>query len=781
MAITDTISKVLKQRENNLPKLKKIEERLSDLHDQLSKLHGKAKQIPNESGVPQDFVHTVSAMGNQVNELQREVSSVKDSISELKKRFSKGTINIGVAGKPRQGKSTLLQKISGLKNDVIPAFKGDSCTGTKSRIYNSSEVYAKIDFYTKKEFFENIVQPLFKELELSSVPTSFEDFEKPLDNFTKGNARIFGNAKYTRLKFIQNALPSIKNLIEKGTITLKEISEILRYILIHDPDDQTKEFTDYLAVKVVNIYTDFPRKDVTGLGLIDLPGLEAIRGFEKQLITSLQSEVDAVIFVKRPDHLGSVIDTEDYKIFDSIEDTAGGIKLTNWLFIVLNELADGLNTSTCERTKEQLVKESPELRDSNIIIANASDPEEVEEKIFSVVLSHLEKNLANNDEQLVKTPASKMESVYDSLRKSIQKVEDFLERFQGEDERHKFSKLLFNRRDKNSFLNQLSIKLESLLDRLRPSGQKGIDSSNSTFKFRLQQKVGDICKSVNKDSPIPDTPNEREQYEERLIEESRGFGESRGGWNTTVETELNRLRVQMAKGIARELNSFLEKEIDDTLRKMLSEAFPQSLEKLLSPGMSFNNPRSAIKELRDILARDMEKNTEEEKEKLSNLYEAFKDVAGFDFTYFNHFHHRVRSKMDGLSTYSTATNEIIPDNTSISKETASTITQGLQNAYRATLYEVKKRLSQINENPDEDPSYLIFTLIENFKDQLVRAENAEEAWEAFLYPYRHQIWEEAYQEQKRILALHNEWKNIINETLKSVEQAQASTRVFHSV
>ncbi|OQW92565.1 MAG: hypothetical protein BWK78_01305, partial [Thiotrichaceae bacterium IS1] len=546
---------------------------------------------------------------------------------------------------------------------------------------------------------------------------------------------------------------------------------------VHDLNDPSKELTDYLAVKVVNIYTEFPRKDVTGLGLIDLPGLEAIRGFEKQLITSLQSEVDAVIFVKRPEHLGGIIDTEDYKIFDSIEDTAGGIKLVNWLFIVLNKLADGLNTSTCERTKEQLVKESPELRDSNILIANASDPEEVEEKIFSVVLSHLQKNLASNDEQLVKTPASRMEPVYESLKENINNVMDFLERFQGEDEYRKFFEL-FQDKENNSFVDQLARNLEALLRRLRPKKSQEISSSEFSLKFK--QEIENIYKSVNQDSPIPDEPIAKKEYEERL----EGRHDRHGGWHSVVQEELNYLRVQMADKIANRLNDFLKKEVDNTLRKMLSEAFPQSLEKLLSSGISFNNPRAAIEELRNMLEKDIEKSTKDETKKgLSKLHEAFVNVANFDFTYFNHFHHRVRSKMDELSTYGTAVEEIIPDNPDRMdfSEVSSIIANGLQNTYRATLYEVKKRLSQINENPDEDPSYLIFTLIENFKDQLVRAEGVNKAWENFIFPHRYQLWEKAYQEQRRIIALHNEWKDIIDETLKSIEQAQATTRVFHNI
>jgi ABC-type phosphate/phosphonate transport system ATPase subunit len=49
-------------------------------------------------------------------------------LEKLQARFSCDTLNIGVIGIMRQGKSTLLQSLTGLGNNVIPAQSGGACT-----------------------------------------------------------------------------------------------------------------------------------------------------------------------------------------------------------------------------------------------------------------------------------------------------------------------------------------------------------------------------------------------------------------------------------------------------------------------------------------------------------------------------------------------------------------------------------------------------------------------------------------------------------------------------
>jgi ribosome biogenesis GTPase A len=77
-------------------------------------------------------------------------------LTNLERRFSRTTLNIGVVGNARQGKSTFLQKLTGLSNDEIPSAADGHCTGAPSIVINDFDTYADIEFYTENEFMEGL-------------------------------------------------------------------------------------------------------------------------------------------------------------------------------------------------------------------------------------------------------------------------------------------------------------------------------------------------------------------------------------------------------------------------------------------------------------------------------------------------------------------------------------------------------------------------------------------------------------------------------------------------
>ena len=86
-----------------------------------------------------------------------QVQICLNECKRLEQRFNRETINISVVGRARQGKSRLLQSISGLPNEVIPASNGSDCTGAKSVITNApGKTHAHIVFYNEVEMVEQI-------------------------------------------------------------------------------------------------------------------------------------------------------------------------------------------------------------------------------------------------------------------------------------------------------------------------------------------------------------------------------------------------------------------------------------------------------------------------------------------------------------------------------------------------------------------------------------------------------------------------------------------------
>ena len=736
MSIKETITRVLTQRQGRLPKLEKVTRGLSELHSQLGNLQQRATQVAYRDDIPSDFSGTISGISAKVNDLADEVTQLNNSVSNLARRFSKGTINIGVAGKTGQGKSTLLQKISGLTDKEIPTNNSFACTGTKSKIYHSEGVpYAKIDFYSEDEFLREIIYPYFEKLNLPA-PISLERFRDPLPPFSgsSSNRQVLDEAIYEKLKFIHSAFPSFKELLSKGSVTLERLEEIQIYILQHDPRTNEKR-TNYLAVKVANIYTKFPKRDVTGLCLVDLPGLEAAEGFEKKLVVSLEHEVDAMIFVKLPAPQRVDFDEVDYKVIDLINNSVREVNIANWLFIVLNKLEDGSNAASCQLMKDKLLKESPALRTSNILVANNNNHVQVEQEVFSVVLRHLEQNLENTDRQFINALSLKMESIWQRLDNILTPAQKFFASEVGGADKQ-FIKLL------KSFMTNLRIKLEGLLVEM--------NGAASSFGEEFKQEVETVCNDIKQHPPIPDPVTLTEQFAEY------------GGWHGAVEEQLNSLRAHLSSELARRLDAYLKNKVDTTLKEVLSRIFPQSLQNLLPPGVD-QNPKNQVLLVKQMIDR----------EKLPRIHEGFEYVTNFDYSYPSHFHHRVRGEMDRLSTYTRATvDEIIPkdaDQKNVS-EKAAEIARGLSNIYQETIFRVKDKLTK---EMNEDPSHAIYTLVEEVKDRLVRAKNIDDEWFDFLAPLRAKVWADIFKEQEKILTLRKQWRDSIDRILNSAKQVKA--------
>lgn len=550
MTVRAVIAEVLEQRHKKVLMLEKVHHGLAELEMQLDSLQQMAAEVEEDpEEVPQDIVKFSSKIANHINDLQGEVVQLNASIVSLTKRFSKETINIGVAGKARQGKSTLLQKISGLSNQEIPTSDELPCTGAKSKIYHSEESpYAKIEFYSKEEFLKEILYAYFDKLNMPK-PFSLKRFGSALPELDEKvrDDRNLDKAIYEKLNFIHQAFPSFSELLSKSH-KLLGLEEIIDYVT------QSEGRTRYLAVKTANIYTKFPNHDVTGLCLVDLPGLEAAQGHEQKLVSSLEHEVDAVIFVKSPDVLGTDWEQADYNVFDLIDNVAREIALANRLFIVLNEKNDGSN-----RKQVQLLKNQPPDTYSKprILTANCSDAADVEHKVFSVVLNHIEKNLESTDQQYVKALADHMETINNTLTQLFRPTMTAFSTSNADLGRERKYRLLSER-----FIRELTTGLEKLVLEVQLE-------LNISEEFK--QKVEEICESARETAPIPTQEELADQYLEH------------SGWKGVVGDELNYLRAYLTEFMATHLDEYLQTKIDEVLRQVLERVFPKALQQMLPP------------------------------------------------------------------------------------------------------------------------------------------------------------------------------------------------------
>ena len=726
MSIKAVIAEVLNKRHHKVYSLEKVRKGLSELQMQLEIMQYMGTQIAHDKEIAEEFIQVTTEITQMIQTLQKDTEQLNLSVSNLSKRFSKPTINIGVAGKARQGKSTLLQKISGLSNTEIPTSDELPCTGTKSKIYHSDgTAYARIDFYTKEEFLKEILYPYFEKLALPHL-AAIEHFRTPLPELDpqESQKKNLDKAVYEQLKLIHQAFPSFFDLLSKSSETI-DLQDIPEYVT------QSQGRVKYLAVKTAHIYTKFPHHEVMGLCLVDLPGLEAAQGHERKLVSSLEYEVDAAILVKLPSAQGTQYDIDDYKVIDLINNSVQEVDLSNWLFIVLNQLHDESNEK-----QVQLLKYHPPQTYSqpNILIADCSDPVEVEKHVFSVILKHIEQHLESIDHQYIKKLADRMENIFFSLQDILGRHRQFFSPERAEMSMETEYADLFTQ-----FLEELTIGLEDLVS----DGQYELNAFDEEFK----NSVEEICEAAKHNPPIPLSSDLAKQFK------------IRGGWPEVIQPQLNHLRAHLTQHLATHLDAFLQTKIDRVLQELLRRIFPPSLLKILPKKGVELDPRTAVKELQKVL----------DKQEYMKLYESFEYILKFNFSYHSHFHYRVRKEMGALNTYTSAsTNEIIPSDATREnvKEKAEEIAKGLENLYQQTIYRVKKKLT---EEMQADPANAIFALIEEIKDRFIRTKGIEREWRKFLYPIRSQVWAETFGRFDKEVLLRKQWLQMIDTVLKCAQ------------
>ncbi len=730
MTVRSVIAEVLEQRHQKVLMLEKVHTGLAELEMQLESLSQMAEEVREEaSEIPKNIVTLTSKIAMPLAGIREEVTELTAAIVSLTKRFSKETINIGVAGKARQGKSTLLQQISGLTTKEIPTSDELPCTGAKSKIYHSEEApYAKIEFYAKEEFLKEILHAYYDKLNLSKPFTlkRFADLLPVLEE-SRADDRNLDKAIYEKLKFIHEAFPSFSDLLSKAPKTLG-LDEIIDYVT------QSDGRTRYLAVKTANIYTKFPNHDVTGLCLVDLPGLEAAQGHEKKLVSSLEYEVDSVIFVKSPDVLGTDWEQADYNVFDLIDNAVREVELANRLFIVLNEKNDGSNKKQIQLLKNQPPETYSKPR---ILTANCSDAGEVENKVFSVVLKHIEKNLESTDRQYVKALADKVEQIVKILTQLFTPTLDSFNTGNADLSRERRYRTLSEK-----FLKDLTRGLEKLVLEVQ-------NELNMSEEFK--QKVEEICESARQSAPIPGTEELAEQYLEY------------SAWKGVVGQELNYLRAYLTEFLATQLDEYLQTKINEALQQVLERVFPKALQNMLLQEVgSQAEPRILIKAFQSLL----------DQSEHANIYKTFNYIRQFNFSYHSHFHYRVREEMGLLNTYSSeSVDDIVPNDATRDNfmEKAEEIARGLDSHYQQTIYQLRKKFS---EKMQTDPANALLALVEEIKDRLVRAKGIKDEWKSFLDPIREQLWAEDLRQLNKEIYLRKQWRNALDDALRCAKLVQ---------
>ena len=732
------IQQIVQKREPLVSKIKQVNNNLTTLKGNIDTLESLRVRLMGESkeAAVIDFLRTVNLADISVN-----ISHQINRLTDLMNRYQRGTINIGVVGLMGQGKSTFLQRISGLGDDVIPAKEGAACTACKSKIeYKEGETEGEVTFHTQESFLTTVITPYYEALKLTP-PQTIEDFEKPLPVLDFSNEpgdaplkSIYGHLKddyHDHLQqykhHLQIGSPKILSSVPK--------SEIYKYVSQPRDEEENLICFDHCAVNSVKISCPFPNQDVQQIALVDVPGLGDTRLGDEQLMReTLGQEVDLVLFIRRPDPVRQQWDDRDTKLYRTAYKALDSLNKRS--FMVLNNLR-GTNLKACQVHKNTI--QSKHIDVVRCEIANCNDSNEAN-RVLDLVLDYMIDNITSLDEKYVRTYQEELNKLQQRVTQELAKAR--------QDWTTGLSKSYVNEQDKIYSLYEdswfaITYNLDRLVDNL--NSEKNEDENN------FRQEVISVIENCKNDKGIPDI----EQILVGYIKQKKDWQITYSNYLHDVRTHLTRNFTSMENGMSRKVEEAKEK-VSQSLRESLNLGNIPQLVNL--QGSQF------LKKLVEIIP---------DNDSLKPLKQPLEALANFEMTYRNHIRSVVRDYLDNFNPNKTNMKLTqIPggkeDTPEIKQKKAEEIQHNLEIIHGEVIFHCEVELpSKISSKPGKE----ILIEIEEFVDQITRSEGVKRAWEIFLYEQKFYIWPEEFggdTEQNH----RQQWLNAV-EQVAQVNQLQA--------
>ena len=337
------VAAIRKRRSEKRPEVEKNLLKIDALLGALRDTRGRA------SAVAARYPDLATALqGVSFNDAENRLLEARAACETALTRLRRDSINIGVAAKAGQGKSQMLQMLTGLGSDQIPTGSGGACTAVRSIVHNSTTKKAVVHFLTPQGLLEKKVLPSYKPagstpfaLGLAGKPSSLDAFlsaslstVEPADKLPTQGVNNW-NDNVIPLQHDLNAFPELKFLLGK---TPEEVPmDAVRAYLVKDNNEKKHNVVDY-----VELWTPFEVGLPEGLTVYDLPGLEdPTPGIREDMLESVKSDADVVFFLLKPPTNGerTLWKDEDNNATDMLQSVypVEEVKPKDWIQLILNE------------------------------------------------------------------------------------------------------------------------------------------------------------------------------------------------------------------------------------------------------------------------------------------------------------------------------------------------------------------------------------------------------------------------------------------------------------
>jgi len=439
MNISEQIEQIIEERKKFLPQVEMAQSRVETARKWVDQLD--AFRMAQGDALAPELMETLASIST--DSFYREYAAAIKRLNHLYQRFSRGQIHISFVGRAGQGKSLLLQRISGLGNDVIPSADASDCTGVRSVISNTpgEKTKALITFYTEPEFVDIVNRYLNAILKSDSCRVASVDEISGLNmEELRGKIRYDQVTETALLEHLEKYVRHAQALRKKlGTSESIPEERIESYVAQYSRENPSVKYYTYLAVKESRILSAFPCTQCGKIVLVDTIGTGATSlGVEEAMLQTARDDSDAIVLMMRPDPLRPRLASEDYQLVDRISRAVSPEYAKQMLFWLVNRVETG-KARNAERIPEIMAQlKKQELPVAQYFNVNCWDQREVQENLLIPILKQMSAQLSKIDRMIVERANEQLAALKSAYQAISARVERALGASVNQDERREF-------------------------------------------------------------------------------------------------------------------------------------------------------------------------------------------------------------------------------------------------------------------------------------------------------------------------------------------------------
>jgi predicted ABC-type transport system involved in lysophospholipase L1 biosynthesis ATPase subunit len=647
--------------------------------------------------------------------LAAEVARTVDVLAAVESRFAREQVCVGVSGRARVGKSTLLQTVSGLTEEQIPTGPDVPVTAVRSRITHSPRRRAVLGTHTAASFLAEVIAPYHRELGIVGVPATLGqfrdwDYPRPSAEATDQHSSV---GLHERLRRMQAALDSYAGLLTGGDLEV-DVDRLRPYVAYPTNDEENAGVRDrrYLAVREARIECPFPNQEVDRLTLVDLPGLgELAAGAEARHVADLRHGIDVVLLVTAASADSTYFGTADQKALKLLDLARGDVRSPkDYVRIVLNTGKEPERVGVLRDRILADVNAGVDGQYYEVLEAALKDRRDVEEHVLLPLLSDLAGTLGRMDDDVLAAALDRAVATAEETGKALAALEGG-----SQDLAHNADELLA--RGSKDLRERVSFALRGLVSALQSQARDGGDDNDAYV-----DAVTDVFTGIR--AWIEDGFGVGvEDWRSRALLEVGAEGNA----SPFIAEEMSRLRVEISKRFGG-LDTYFDALLRQTWHQV-ADAFTD----VLRPLMGAAEGEEALRLLKTLF----------DEASCPTLSDAVADLLGTRLEYRTHLHPRVRAALDGFNLEG------------VDPVTGEPMTRLVVGVGRDDVEVLESRLAELTEQAAYEtmlalqresvmPALVLHAAVEQFEDELIRSGRSKLEFARLARTHRNRLWPQEF-------------------------------------